>query len=157
MNKKFIYLLTIFILIGSLFGCTIFNDIVPDNNSNDIVSNDNLTIVDEVTTSILEDGYYSTPKDVAEYLFVYGKLPDNYIKKNDASSKGWNSSEGNLWDVTDKMIIGGDNFGNREGLLPKADGRKYFECDINYSGGYRGAERIVFSNDGLIFYEICNT
>lgn len=143
MKKKFIYLLTMLILIGSLFSCNI---------SNDIVSNNNLTIVDEVITSILENGYYYTSEDVSEYLFIYGKLPNNYIKKNDAISKGWNSNEGNLWEVTDKMIIGGDNFGNREELLPKADGRKYFECDVNYSGGYRGAERIVFSNDGLIFY-----
>ena len=50
------------------------------------------------------------------------------------------------------MSIGGDKFGNREGLLPKEDGRQYYECDVNYQGGYRGAERIVFSNDGLIFY-----
>jgi guanyl-specific ribonuclease Sa len=50
------------------------------------------------------------------------------------------------------MSIGGDVFGNREGMLPKSDGRKWFECDINYSGGYRGAERIVYSNDGLIYY-----
>ena len=143
MNKKFIYLLIIFIFVGSLFGC---------NNISNIAENDNLTIVDEGAKEISEDGYYSTPEDVAEYIFIYEKLPDNYIKKNDAISRGWNSSEGNLWDVTNKMIIGGDNFGNREGLLPKADGRKYFECDVNYIGGYRGAERIVFSNDGLIFY-----
>jgi len=50
------------------------------------------------------------------------------------------------------MSIGGDSFGNREGILPKKEGRKWFECDINYEGGYRGAERIVYSNDGLIYY-----
>lgn len=65
---------------------------------------------------------------------------------------GWESDKGNLWDVTDKGSIGGDSFGNREGLLPKANNRKYFECDINYNGGFRGAERIVYSNDGLIYY-----
>ncbi|MDM8533984.1 ribonuclease domain-containing protein [Clostridiaceae bacterium HSG29] len=183
MNKKFLYLLIILVLIGSLFGCNNPDDVVADRNSNTVVddsnpndvllddnltindeenssltlqkefdSNDNLTICDEETTIISEDGYYSTPEDVSEYIFIYGQLPDNYIKKNDAISKGWNSREGNLWDVTDKMSIGGDYFGNREGLLPKVEGRKYSECDINYSGGYRGAERIVFSNDGLIFY-----
>ena len=50
------------------------------------------------------------------------------------------------------MSIGGAKFGNREGLLPKEDGRQYYQSDVNYEGGYRGAERIVFSNDGLIFY-----
>lgn len=50
------------------------------------------------------------------------------------------------------MSIGGDRFGNREGLLPDAEGRKWYECDINFSGGFRGAERIVYSNDGLIYY-----
>jgi guanyl-specific ribonuclease Sa len=50
------------------------------------------------------------------------------------------------------MIIGGDRFGNREKLLPEESGRTYFECDVNYEGGFRGSERLVFSNDGLIFY-----
>jgi len=57
-----------------------------------------------------------------------------------------------LDEVAPGMSIGGDTFGNREGLLPKADGRKYYECDVNYEGGYRNGERIVYSNDGLIFY-----
>jgi len=77
-----------------------------------------------------EDGYYSSAEDVALY----------------------DPQKGNLWDVTDKMSIGGDRFGNREKLLPEEDGRVYFECDINYEGGYRGSERLVYSNDGLIFY-----
>jgi len=72
--------------------------------------------------------------------------------KNKASDLGWKASEGNLWKVTDKMSIGGDKFGNFEELLPKKSGRQYYECDINYKGGSRGAERIVYSNDGLIFY-----
>jgi guanyl-specific ribonuclease Sa len=54
--------------------------------------------------------------------------------------------------VAPGMSIGGDTFGNREGILPKEKGRKYYECDVNYEGGYRGGERIVYSNDGLIFY-----
>ena len=50
------------------------------------------------------------------------------------------------------MSIGGDRFGNREGLLPDARSRQWYECDVNYEGGYRGAERLLFSNDGLIYY-----
>ena len=48
--------------------------------------------------------------------------------------------------------IGGDYFGNYEGLLPEEDGRDYYECDIDYEGGYRNSKRIIFSDDGLIFY-----
>ena len=95
---------------------------------------------------------YSTPEAVAAYLHQYHELPPNYLTKAEAQQLGWNNAEGNLWEVTEQMSIGGDRFGNREGLLPKASGRQYYECDINYQGGYRGAERIVYSNDGLIFY-----
>jgi hypothetical protein len=101
---------------------------------------------------IEEDGRYTDPYEVAEYIFTYNKLPVNYITKKEAVEAGWESDEGNLWEVTDEMSIGGDYFGNREGKLPKKDGRKWFECDVNYSGGYRGEERIVYSNDGLIYY-----
>lgn len=101
---------------------------------------------------ILEKGSYTTPEDVAEYIHTFGTLPDNFITKNEAEALGWVSSEGNLWDVADGMSIGGDRFGNYEKLLPDADGRKWTECDVNYTGGFRGGERIVFSNDGLIFY-----
>lgn len=99
-----------------------------------------------------EDGVYSTPELVAAYIHTFHKLPSNFITKNEASKLGWNSKEGNLWDVTDEMSIGGDKFGNYEGLLPKAKGRQWYECDVNYYGGYRGAERILYSNDGLIYY-----
>lgn len=99
-----------------------------------------------------EDGVYSTPELVAAYIHTFHKLPSNFITKNEASKLGWNSKEGNLWDVTDEMSIGGDKFGNYEGLLPEAKGRQWYECDVNYYGGYRGAERILYSNDGLIYY-----
>ncbi len=102
--------------------------------------------------SVEEDGVYSTPELVAAYIHTFNKLPSNFITKNEASKLGWNSKEGNLWDVTDEMSIGGDKFGNYEGLLPKAKGRQWYECDVNYYGGYRGAERILYSNDGLIYY-----
>ena len=106
----------------------------------------------EETVEIDEDGYYTSAEDVALYLHTYGRLPDNYITKSEASKLGWDPQKGNLWDVTDKMSIGGDRFSNREKLLPEEDGRIYFECDINFEGGYRGSERLVYSNDGLIFY-----
>lgn len=110
--------------------------------------------IPEQTTSnrIEKDREYSNPEEVAEYIHIYKELPKNYLTKKEAASLGWESQKGNLWDVTDQMSIGGDTFGNREGLLPKADGRQWYECDVNYVGGFRGQERLVYSNDGLIYY-----
>ena len=99
-----------------------------------------------------KDGSYTTPEDVAEYIHTFGTLPDNFITKSEAKALGWDNKKGNLWDVADGKSIGGDHFGNYEGLLPEEKGRKYTECDVNYNGGYRGSERIIFSNDGLIYY-----
>jgi ribonuclease T1 len=95
---------------------------------------------------------YSTKDEVAAYIHEFKELPPNFITKKEAEKLGWDNSKGNLWNVTNKKSIGGDSFGNFEGLLPKASGRKYYECDINYNGGYRGAERIIYSNDGVIYY-----
>ena len=99
-----------------------------------------------------EDGWYDSMEEVAVYLCTYDQLPDNYITKKEAQSLGWVSKKGNLWDVADGCSIGGDRFGNYEGLLPDAKGRKWTECDIDFPGDYRGGECIVFSNDGLIYY-----
>ena len=104
------------------------------------------------TDELDEHGSYTSKDAVAAYIHTYGHLPDNYITKRDAEELGWNSKEGNLWEVAPGKSIGGSKFGNYEGLLPEKKGRKYFECDIDYEGGYRGAKRIIYSNDGLIFY-----
>ncbi len=98
-----------------------------------------------------EDGSYTTKEDVSQYLLLYGHLPSNFITKREAEKAGW--SGGSLETVLPGMCIGGDRFGNYEGLLPKANGRTWTECDINTLGKKsRGAERLVFSNDGLIYY-----
>lgn len=131
-----------------LSGCaeleTVLDDVIEEelNETTDEIRNE----------TIDEDGYYSSPEDVALYIHTYDELPDNYLTKDEARELGWEASEGNLWEVTDEMLIGGDYFGNREGLLPEEEGRNYFEADVNYEGGYRGAERLVYSNDGLIYY-----
>ena len=98
-----------------------------------------------------EDGSYTTKEDVLAYLIAYGHLPANFITKNEARAAGWEG--GSLERYCPGKCIGGDRFGNREGLLPSAKGRTWTECDINTLGARsRGAERIVFSNDGLIYY-----
>ena len=99
-----------------------------------------------------KNGSYTTKEDVALYLRTYGELPPNFITKTEAQALGWVSNKGNLHDVAPGKSIGGDYFGNYEGLLPKKTGRQYYECDIDYTGGFRGAKRIVYSNDGLIYY-----
>ena len=98
-----------------------------------------------------EDGAYTTKEDVALYIHTYGHLPDNFITKKEAQDLGWPG--GDLEPYAPGMCIGGSRFGNYEGLLPEADGRIYTECDIDTLGAKsRGAKRIVFSNDGLIYY-----
>lgn len=106
----------------------------------------------EETEALLDpDGWYYSAEDVALYLVTYGELPDNFITKSQARKLGWEG--GSVQKFQEGAAIGGDKFGNREGILPKADGRQYYECDIDTDGkSSRGAKRIVFSNDGLIYY-----
>jgi predicted small lipoprotein YifL len=171
MKNKFLNLFIIILLfIMSLAGCGNLEEYNPSNSNTQEITNEesqekndaeqekNEENSDEDTSEnnesslIDEYGIYTDPYEVAEYIFTYNKLPANFITKKEAIEAGWESDRGNLWEVTDEMSIGGDYFGNREGKLPKKDGRKWFECDVNYSGGYRGEERIVYSNDGLIYY-----
>ena len=102
--------------------------------------------------NVEESGNYTSKDDVALYIHTYSKLPLNYITKAKAQEMGWDPEKGNLSDVLPGMSIGGSAFGNYEGNLPRATGRRYFECDIDYEGGYRGAKRLIYSNDGLVFY-----
>lgn len=90
-------------------------------------------------------------KRIIAHLKEFGELPAYYITKEKARDRGWEPHLGNLCDVLPGHAIGGDRFGNREGLLPGSSGRIYYEADINYDCGHRTADRIVFSNDGLIF------
>ena len=101
--------------------------------------------------ALSEDGSYDSKEDVALYLHLYGHLPDNYITKKEAEALGWTG--GSLEPYAPGKCIGGSRFGTYEGLLPNADGRRYTECDVDTLGKpNRGAKRIVFSNDGLIYY-----
>ena len=98
-----------------------------------------------------KNGTYTSKEDVALYIHQYGELPQNFITKAEAQKLGWTG--GSLEKYAPGKCIVGDNFGNYEGLLPKKSGRKYTECDIDTLGASsRGAKRIVFSNDGLIYY-----
>ena len=129
----------------------IINDVyTSSNNTKENNSDENSTQESNLTIIYGEDYYLKD--DVATYLHTYEELPPNYITKSEAIDLGWDADKGNLWDVSYGSVIGGDRFGNREGLLPKKEGRTYYECDVNYEGGFRNAMRLVFSNDGLIYY-----
>ncbi|MGN1147981.1 MAG: ribonuclease domain-containing protein, partial [Lachnospiraceae bacterium] len=107
--------------------------------------------VDDSAYLPIEGEYYYDLENVVLYLYLYDELPPNYITKDEANALGW--SGGSVERYEEGAAIGGDQFGNREGLLPKADGRSYTECDIDtYGEDSRGAKRLLFSNDGLYFY-----
>ena len=97
----------------------------------------------------VEEGeYYYDLENVVLYLEAFGCLPDNYITKDEARSLGWEG--GTPERFLEGSAIGGDRFGNREGSLP--DGN-YTECDLNTDGqSKRGAERLVFSDDGRYYH-----
>lgn len=148
MKKKISGILSVLLAILMLvfFGIPDSEPVVPEQPQSQVVQQ-----AVEAPAAIDEDGSYTSKEDVAEYIAVYGRLPDNFITKNEARELGWEG--GGLEDFAPGKCIGGDKFGNYEGLLPKESGRKYTECDIDTLGAdSRGAKRIVFSNDGLIYY-----
>lgn len=110
-----------------------------------------LPLAPEENAALDQDGFYYGLEHVVLYLDAYGDLPSNYITKAEARVLGW--SGGSVEQYREGAAIGGDSFGNREGILPRESGRKYTECDLNTNGqSSRGAERLVFSNDGLYFH-----
>ena len=102
--------------------------------------------------TVTENGEYSDKDHVALYIHKFGHLPSNYISKTKARKAGWVNTKGNLWDVLPGKSIGGSEYYNDDGKLPDKNGRRWTECDIDFDGGYRNSKRIVFSNDGLVFY-----
>ena len=161
--KKFTALLLALLIIFSLAACGISPIPQPDDDDPDLPvvtedvepeESDAPEETDEPEESEVlldENGSYTTKDDVALYIHHYGHLPSNFITKKEAQKLGWPG--GSLEPYAPGKCIGGSYFGNYEGLLPEADGREYHECDIDTLGAKsRGAKRIIFSNDGLIYY-----
>ena len=145
MKKKFLSLIAValVVLIG-LF--TAPAEEVPVPSPSEIQQ---AQIQEDGSALIYAGGIYSSKEDVSLYIHTYGCLPDNYMTKAEARALGWEG--GSLEPYAPGMCIGGDRFGNYEGLLP--EDRDYTECDIDTLGkDSRGAKRIVFSEDGLIYY-----
>lgn len=140
--------------------------LIEDNNelledySETADDSDNNNAVDEVNQEldssqqpelIDESGTYTSKDDVALYIYTYGKLPNNFMTKKEAKALGWQG--GGLDDFAEGYCIGGDYYGNYEGLLPEIHGRTYHECDIDtLHKQKRGKKRIIYSNDGNIYY-----
>lgn len=144
MTKKKLYaLIVLLILLGTVFSRG-FEFTLPEPPT------DGTWEAGLTEETITEDGWYYSAEDVALYLYTYGHLPDNYLTKSEAASLGWEG--GSVEPYAPDHAIGGDRFGNREGLLSEAKGRYYYECDIDtLNADSRGASRLVFSNDGLIY------
>ena len=120
-----------------------------DKSSASEAASQSQSATDAAVSAIPEDGTYTTKDDVALYIHTYGKLPQNFITKKAAKKLGWQG--GSLEDYAPGKCIGGDYFGNYEGLLP--EDKEYHECDIGTLGkSKRGAKRIIYSDDGYIYY-----
>lgn len=165
--KKKLHVIGLFVLSLLLTSCAVPNqnsstgiiNSVTDSELQYIEDSDNKQLdnnqyddgQDNEKSSLSEDGTYTSKDDVALYLYLYGHLPKNFITKKEARKLGWEG--GSLEPFAPGMCIGGDYFGNYEQILPEEEDRTYTECDIDTLGAdKRGSKRIVFSNDGLIYY-----
>lgn len=154
--KKFIALLCALLMLFSFAACSseIADIILSEIEENYDVDEPEIEIDDpreEQEELLDEHGTYYSKDEVALYIHQYKKLPENYITKKEAQKLGW--KYGSLEDFAPGKCIGGDTFHNLEGSLPEKEDRSYIECDIDTLGkSERGAKRIVFSNDGLIYY-----
>ena len=148
MKKKLPVWLSVLLLIVAL----LFNGMGGEAPETPVHPQDETEYAAVIEDAVIdEDGWFYSAELVALYLRTYGRLPDNFMTKEEARELGWEG--GSLEEFAPGFAIGGDKFGNREGLLPTAKGRKYYECDIDTDGQKsRGAKRLVYSNDGLIYY-----
>lgn len=171
MNKKLLKLIiTGLVILAGLYGAitgqltqapeattpevpTVSQTVAPETTAPPPLASEESPEATEETQKDLIDvnGHYDSMKDVALYIHLFGRLPGNYMTKSEARKLGWEG--GSVERYAPGCCIGGDTFRNNEGQLPDAPGRRWTECDIDTLGEKsRGAKRIVFSNDGLIYY-----
>lgn len=139
-----------FACLGLLFGMSVmyvYNNFIADKKPEPKFKEVSKASINESVQHSID--VLTNENTVINYVKQNHKLPDYYIRKNDAKNLGWNPSKGNLCEVLPGKAIGGDYFGNREGKLPK--GLKYYEADVNYRCGNRNADRIVFTENGEVY------
>ncbi|ROV52400.1 ribonuclease [Neisseria chenwenguii] len=92
--------------------------------------------------------------DVVDSLRNTGRLPNNYVTKNQAIQQGWQPGKALNNFVKDGQI-GGDVFQNSTKVLPEAQGRIWYEADIGLnntsSRAKQAGNRLLYSNDGLLY------
>ena len=139
-------------LLRKLLACLLCLVLLASPALAQVLVEDGIALDDQAELLVEYGEDYYLPGEVALYLHAFCELPPNYLTKDEARQWGWVGSKGNLWEALSGMCIGGDRYGNRERLLPEAKDRHWYECDVNYAGGFRGAERLLYSCDGLIYY-----
>ena len=112
---------------------------------------ENVTTADPRENTTVSIDELTKESVVVPFVKQNNKLPDCYITKKEAGKHGWDASKGNLCDVLPGRAIGGDVFTNREKSLPSKKGRSWFEADLNYNCGHRNSDRLLFSNDGMVY------
>ena len=157
MNKTFFRFF--FIGLAAVFFAACSTSTVSSDDDEDLKSSSSAESSGETVKSIYEaveeSSLYTTKDSVAAYLCKFDKLPANYVGKNEGK-KLYESKTGNTFDkwnfnpwTTIGVMIGGDVFGNNEGLLPEGS---YREADVDYSGANRGTKRLVYQSDCVIYY-----
>lgn len=136
-SKKFVLIIAAVLLAGAF----LFFRSTPERSQVPEIGDGPAFAIDSLTREAI----------VVPYVKKHRQLPACYITKAEAREKGWDAASGNLCDVLPGRAIGGDVFGNREGGLPAAEKRKWFEADLNYKCGRRNADRLLYSSDGLIY------
>lgn len=158
MNPKLKTLL--FFLVGAFAGISVMflitnykiekrNEYLTEDGSrkSEVSKSESQSHTESNSENSIEELTYETK--VISYVKSNHKLPDYYLTKSEAKNQGWIASKGNLCDVLHGKAIGGDKFSNREKQLPK--GEQYYEADVNYNCGNRGADRIVFTKNGEVW------
>ena len=148
MRKLTAILAALLALLLCLTGCGLTGEsgVRKAETTADLPLNEGTALPVEKTGPIIE------PQAIADYIFVHGTLPDNFITKKEAQALGWDSSRNDVSDVAPGKSIGGDYFGNYEGRLPVEQGVEYHEADCWYTGGKRNAYRVIYSNQGRVWY-----
>lgn len=107
------------------------------------------------TASSPASSQYTSRDEVAKFICENGHLPSNYVSKSEGK-RLYEAKTGNTftkWNfnplTTLGVMIGGDDFQNREGRLPPGD---YREADVDYFAENRGTKRLVYTSGCIIYY-----
>ena len=134
---------------------TVSSDDSDEKSSSSVEQSSSSVATKSIYEAVEESGLYTTKDSVAAYLCKFDKLPSNYVGKNEGQSL-YESKTGKTFDkwnfnpwTTIGVMIGGDVFENREGLLPSGS---YHEADVEYFDSSRGNKRLVYASDCVIYF-----